>query len=160
MRSLSCIIIHTWWIYSLHEKMERQWLAPLHPMSCPLVPYLYGTSHMACCYDFVLKLDYRDLEIIKKILKKIWEKRKENLNGKIWKKGGKIFDKCCLSALGFGFSMCWSQKSNPRFWDIWRVSSWHDSSGKLRSYWALMRSFLEFEADNLLEKKRLRQHTG
>ena len=47
---------------------------------------------------------------IEKIIEKFWEKRKENLSGKSWKKGGEIFNKCCLSGLGFDFFICWSQK--------------------------------------------------
>ena len=35
------------------------------------------------------------------------------MSGKSFYKGGEIFSKCCWSALGFDFSICWSQKLNP-----------------------------------------------
>ena len=96
----------TQWIYSPCEKLEHQELAPLHLMWRPLVRYIFRTSHMAKCYDFVLKLERRYVKIIRKNLEKIWEKDKEKLSGKSCKKGGEIFSKCCLCAIRFGFSMC------------------------------------------------------
>ena len=148
------------WIYSPCEKLGRQRLAPLHPMWRPLVPYLYGAPQMVSCYDFELKLEIRDMDIIEKILKKIWEKDKEKLSGKSCKKGGEIFNKCCLCALWFGFFICWSQKLNLKLWDIWRVSSWCDLGGKLGGDWILVWSYHEFEAGSILEMTRLRWHTG
>ena len=50
---------------------------------------------MVSYYDFRLKLERRDVKIIKKILKKIWKKGKEKLSGKSCKKGGEIFGKGC-----------------------------------------------------------------
>ena len=47
-------------------------------MTCLLVPYLYGMSHMAKYYDFRLKLEIMDMEIIKKIYKKFEKKVREN----------------------------------------------------------------------------------
>ena len=41
------------------------------------------------------KLDIRDVEIIKKIMKKIHEKGKRKLSGKSCKKGGEKFSKSC-----------------------------------------------------------------
>ena len=46
---------------------------------------------MATYYDFELKLESLDMEIIRQILKKFWEKDKKKLSGKSCKKGGEIF---------------------------------------------------------------------
>ena len=46
---------------------------------------------MATYYDFGLKPESRDVEIIKKKLIKIWEKDKRKLSGKSCKKDGEIF---------------------------------------------------------------------
>ena len=64
-----------------------------HDMS--LGPLFIWMSHMANYYDFGLKLERRDMKIIKKILKKIWEKDKRKLSGKSCKKGGEKFSKSC-----------------------------------------------------------------
>ena len=62
--------------------MEHQRLAPLLPMWHPLVPYLYGMTHLVSCYDFGLKLGIKDVEIIKKNLKKS-DKKQEKIE---WQK--------------------------------------------------------------------------
>ena len=50
---------------------------------------------MASYYDFGLKLEIRDVKIIRKILEKIWKKDKGKLSDKICKKGGEKFSKSC-----------------------------------------------------------------
>ena len=63
------------------------------------------------------------------------------------------FQLVLLECPGFDFFICWSQKLNPRLYDIWRVSSWCHSGGKIESNWALVWSWCKFEAGNVLRRQ-------